>query len=302
VAAGERRRGADGAWEALAAHFAQSRGLDLREAFGADPGRAERLRVSAAGLTLDYSKNLVTERTIELLCELARTRELPGRVRAQLGGAMVNGTEERAVLHTALRGTDAGERLPQAREVQAVRKRMAELARRVRAGDWAGWTGEPVRDVVNIGIGGSHLGPAFATEALGHLRGTSPRCHFVSNVDPRDLEGVLTGLAPARTLFIVASKTFGTLETLENARSARRWLQGAGCPDAALSTSASRQRTCCRCGTGWADATRCGRRSGCRSRWRWAWRPSTSCSPAHTRWTCISAMRRPSPTCRCCWR
>ncbi len=121
------------------------------------------------------------------------------------------------MLHTALRGTDAGERLAQAREVQAVRKRMAELVRRVRAGDWAGWSGEPVRDVVNIGIGGSHLGPVFATEALGHLRGDSPRCHFVSNVDPRDLEGVLAGLAPARTLFIVASKSFGTLETLENA-------------------------------------------------------------------------------------
>lgn len=227
-------RGADAAWEALAGHFAQSRGLDLREAFVTDPGRAQRLRLSAAGLTLDYSKNLVTARTIELLCALARAREVSGRARAQLGGAMVNGTEERAVLHTALRGTDAGERLAQAREVQAVHRRMAELVRRVRAGDWAGWSGEPVRDVVNIGIGGSHLGPVFATEALGHLHGDGTRCHFVSNVDPRDLEVVLAGLAPSRTLFILASKTFGTLETLENARSARRWLQAAGCPQTAL--------------------------------------------------------------------
>ena len=113
-------------------------------------------------------------------------------------------------------------------------KRMAELVRRVRADDWAGWSGEPVRDVVNIGIGGSHLGPVFATEALGHLHDDGTRCHFVSNVDPRDLEVTLAGLAPSRTLFIVASKTFSTLETLENARSARRWLQAAGCPETAL--------------------------------------------------------------------
>ena len=191
-------RGADAAWEALAGHFAQSRGLDLREAFVTDPGRAQRLRLSAAGLTLDYSKNLVTARTMELLCALARAREVSGRARAQFGGAMVNGTEERAVLHTVLRGTDAGERLAQAREVQAVRKRMAELVRRVRADDWAGWSGEPVRDVVNIGIGGSHLGPVFATEALGHLHDDGTRCHFVSNVDPRDLEVTLAGLAPSR--------------------------------------------------------------------------------------------------------
>ena len=234
MATGETGRGATGAWEALAAHFAEARGLDMREAFAADPGRAGRFRLDAAGLTLDYSKNLLTARTVELLCALARERELPARVRAQLGGAIVNGTEERAVLHTALRGSDAGQALAQASEVRAARARMAELVRRVRSGALAGWSGEPVRDVVNIGIGGSHLGPAFATEALGQLRGDSPRCHFVSNVDPRDLEGVLAGLVPARTLFIVASKSFGTLETLENALSARGWLQAAGCPATAL--------------------------------------------------------------------
>jgi len=234
VAAPATERSIDKAWASLGRHCRTLRGFELRAAFAADPLRAQRMRLDAAGLTLDYSKNLLTARSVDLLVALALACELPARVRAQFGGEIVNNTEERAVLHTALRGSDAGARLPQACDVAATRVRMAELAQTVRAGAWLGWSGEPVCDVVNIGIGGSHLGPAFVTEALGHLRGASPRCHFVSNVDPRDLEGVIAGLEPARTLFIVASKSFSTLETLENAQAARRWVLAAGCPEAAL--------------------------------------------------------------------
>lgn len=222
------------AWAALAAHRDAFVGFSLREAFTADPSRGPRMRLQAAGLTLDYSKSLADGRTLDLLFALARERDVAGHARRQFGGAMMNTTERRPVLHTALRGSDAGSALAQAAEVAAVRERIDAIATTLREGAWPGWTGKPVRDVVNIGIGGSYLGPAVVTAALDHLCTAAPRCHFVSNIDPRDLEGVLRTLDPASTLFIVASKSFSTLETLQNALAARRWLAMAGCPEAGL--------------------------------------------------------------------
>jgi glucose-6-phosphate isomerase len=224
----------EAAWSAIEAQRRALSGIDMRALFAADPQRAGRLRLDAAGLTLDYSKNLIDERALALLLQLAEACGVDQRRREQLGGAILNNTEGRAVLHTALRGTQLDTPLPQASEIAAARSRMAQMVARVRAGQWQGWSGEPVRDIVNIGIGGSHLGPSFVTEALGHLHGDGTRGHFVSNVDPRDIESVLQRIAPRQTLFIVASKTFSTLETLENALSARRWLQSAGCPEAEL--------------------------------------------------------------------
>ncbi|HMV70851.1 MAG TPA: glucose-6-phosphate isomerase [Pseudomonadales bacterium] len=218
------------AWNALLQRREQMRGFSLREAFTHDPRRAGRMRLQAAGLTLDYSKSLVDADTLELLLALADERGVGASVRRQFGGEQMNTTERRAVLHTALRGSDAGTTLPEAQAVRAVRERMAAIATRLRDREWTGWSGRAVSDVVNIGIGGSHLGPAFVTAALGHLCGTDVRCHFVSNVDPCDLEGVLRALDPATTLFIVASKSFSTLETLQNALAAQRWLADAGCP------------------------------------------------------------------------
>ena len=218
------------AWRVLLTHREEMRGFSLRTAYAADPQRAQRMCLHAAGLTLDYSKNLVDERTLELLLALARERGVASSVRRQFSGERMNVTEGRAVLHTALRGSDAGATLPEAEAVRAVRARITTIASRLRAGEWLGWSGVPVRDVVNIGIGGSHLGPAFVSGALKHLWGQGIRCHFVSNVDPCDLEDVLHGLDPAGTLFIVASKSFSTLETLQNALAARRWLADAGCP------------------------------------------------------------------------
>lgn len=220
------------AWAALATHRDAFAGFSLREAFAADPSRGSRMRLRAAGLTLDYSKSLVDRRTLELLFALARERDVTGRAKQQFGGSIMNPTERRPVLHTALRGSDAGVALPQATEVAAVRARIAALATALREGAWTGWSGKPVRDVVNIGIGGSYLGPAVVTAALDHLCTAAVRCHFVSNIDPRDLEAVLRTLDPASTLFIVASKSFSTLETLQNALAARRWLAAAGCPEA----------------------------------------------------------------------
>ena len=218
------------AWNAVLARRDGLRGFSLRAAFAADPARAQHMRLQAAGLTLDYSKNLVDGDTMAALLALARERDVAASVRSQFAGETMNPTERRAVLHTALRGSDAGAVLPEAAEVAAVRARIASIACRLREGAWTGWSGRAVRDVVSIGIGGSHLGPAFVTGALGHLCGASPRCHFVSNVDPRDLEDTLGALEPASTLFVVASKSFSTLETLQNALAARRWLSAAGCP------------------------------------------------------------------------
>ena len=222
------------AWLDLAHVRERMADFDMRRAANTDPGRIARYRLHAAGLTLDYSRNRIDETTLQALFALANTCGVPSRVRDQFSGEAVNLTEGRAALHTVLRGTDAGEVLPQQAEVRAMRDRMSSIAERLRDGRWTGWNGQHIRAVVNIGIGGSHLGPYFVADALAHLLPENLSLHFVSNVDPRDLEDTLDGLDPATTFFIVASKTFGTLETLQNASAARQWLLSAGCPEEAL--------------------------------------------------------------------
>jgi glucose-6-phosphate isomerase len=218
------------AYQSLRAHHEDLRGLHLRDLFAADPGRAERFSAEAAGLHLDYSKNRVTDETIQLLIELARESALEERRAAMFGGEHINVSEDRAVLHVALR-------MPQERsllvdgvdvvaEVHRVLDAMATFATRVRSGEWRGHTGKPIRNVVNIGIGGSDLGPVMAYEALRHYSRRDMAFRFVSNVDSTDLVEATADLSAEETLFIVSSKTFSTLETLTNARSARDWLVG----------------------------------------------------------------------------
>lgn len=215
-------------WAALAAHHAAIGNRHLRELFASDPTRAQAFTAEGAGLFLDYSKHRITRDTLPLLVALARAAGVEERRAAMLRGDRINVTENRSVLHTALRlppgehlvveGTDV---VP---GVNAVLDKMAAFADRVRSGAWAGHTGLRIRNVVNIGIGGSDLGPAMATEALRHYSERSMRFRFVSNVDGADMREALIDLEPAETLFIVSSKTFTTLETLTNARTARDWL------------------------------------------------------------------------------
>jgi glucose-6-phosphate isomerase len=216
------------AWKALEAHYEKVRGLHLRTLFEHDPRRGERLTAEAAGLYLDYSKNRVTDETLDLLLRLADESGLRARIDAMFGGEKINVTENRAVLHTALRaprGTsiivDGENVVPQ---VHAVLDKMSAFADRVRSGAWQGHTGKRIRTVVNIGIGGSDLGPVMAYEALRHYSDRAMTFRFVSNVDGTDLVEATRDLDPAETLFIVSSKTFTTLETMTNAASAREWL------------------------------------------------------------------------------
>jgi len=216
------------AWQALGRHFASIRSLHLRDFFAADPGRGERMTAEAAGLFLDYSKNRVTGETLELLVQLAGEAGLRERINAMFRGDKINITENRAVLHVALRApkgaviTVDGENVVP--NVHAVLDKMADLSERVRSGAWKGYTGKRIRNVVNIGIGGSDLGPVMAYEALKHYSDRGLVFRFVSNVDGSDFVEATVGLDPAETLFIVASKTFTTLETMTNAQSARDWL------------------------------------------------------------------------------
>ncbi|GAA4226227.1 glucose-6-phosphate isomerase [Actinomadura meridiana] len=215
-------------WSALAEHQAVLAGRHLRELFADDPGRVGRMTVTAGDLRLDYSKHRVTAETLRLLVALAERAGLRGRIEAMFSGEHINVSEDRAVLHTALR-LPPGEALTVdgqdvSADVHAVLDRMAEFAGRVRAGEWTGFTGKSITTVVNIGIGGSDLGPAMAYEALHDYADAGISCRFVSNIDPADIVGKLADLDPERTLFVVASKTFGTLETLTNAKVARRWL------------------------------------------------------------------------------
>ncbi|MBT2212316.1 MULTISPECIES: glucose-6-phosphate isomerase [Actinomadura] len=217
-------------WSALAEHQAVLAGRHLRELFADDPGRAERMTVTAGDLHLDYSKHRVTAETLGLLVSLAERAGLRERIEAMFSGEHINVSEDRAVLHTALR-LPPGEPLTAdgqdvAADVHAVLDRMAEFAGRVRAGEWTGFTGKPIATVVNIGIGGSDLGPAMAYEALRDFADAGISCRFVSNIDPADIVGTLADLDPERTLFVISSKTFGTLETLTNAKVAREWLVG----------------------------------------------------------------------------
>ncbi len=215
------------AWQALAAHYEQIRDVHLRTLFAADPQRGERLAFEAAGLYFDYSKNRVTDETMRLLVQLAEACGLREKTAAMFSGEKINITENRAVLHVALRAprdqsivVDGQNVVP---EVHTVLEKMASFSERVRSGDWLGHTGKRIRNVVNIGIGGSDLGPVMAYEALKHYSRRDLTFRFVSNVDGTDFAEATRDLDPAETLFIVASKTFTTLETMTNARSARTW-------------------------------------------------------------------------------
>ena len=216
------------AWRALQAHYAALHGEHLRRLFADDPGRGERLTAEAAGIYLDYSKNRVTDETLRLLVQLAEESGLRARIDAMFRGEKVNVTEQRAALHVALRAPASaaiavdGENVVPG--VHAVLERMAAFADRVRSGAWKGHTRKRIRAVVNIGIGGSDLGPAMAHEALQHYASRDLAFRFVANVDGTDLAETLRDLDPASTLFIVCSKTFTTLETMANAAGARAWL------------------------------------------------------------------------------
>ncbi|WP_449370663.1 glucose-6-phosphate isomerase [Thiomonas sp.] len=215
------------AWERLAAHHRQIAPLHLSELFAQDPQRGERMQVEAAGWYFDYAKNRLTEQTLTWLADLARQCGLPGRRDAMFRGEPVNATEKRAALHTALRApkgvqavVDGVDVVP---EVHALLDRMADFAHQVRSSQWRGHTGKPIRNVINIGIGGSDLGPAMACEALQHVCHPGLTLRFVSNIDPADLHLATRGLSAEQTLFIVCSKSFRTFETLTNARAARQW-------------------------------------------------------------------------------
>jgi len=226
-------------WRALQAHHAQVQGLHLRELFAQDPGRAQRMSMEAAGIYFDYSKNRITDETVGLLARLAEGVGLRARIEAMFRGDKINVSEQRAVLHVALRApkgasivVDGENVVPQ---VHAVLERMADFAQRVRSGAWKGHTGKRIRNVVNIGIGGSDLGPVMAYEALKHYSERNLAFQFVSNIDGTDFAEATRDLDAAETLFIVSSKTFTTLETMTNARSARAWsIQGLGGDEAAV--------------------------------------------------------------------
>jgi len=215
------------AWKALQAHYEKVRGSHLRGLFAADSKRGERLTAEAVGLFLDYSKNRVTDETIKLLVELAEESGLRAHIDAMFRGDKINFTEKRAVLHVALRApkgasivVDGENVVPQ---VHAVLDKMADFSNRVRSGEWKGHTGKRIRNVINIGIGGSDLGPVMAYEALKHYSDRAMTFRFVSNVDGTDFAEAVEGLDAAETLFIVSSKTFTTLETMTNAHSGRAW-------------------------------------------------------------------------------
>ncbi len=215
-------------WAALERHHAALSDTHLRELFDADPQRGTRLNLEVDGLLLDYSKHRVTDETVRLLVALAERAGLRQRIDAMFAGEHINVTEDRAVLHVALRAplgarieTDGHDVVP---DVHAVLDKMSAFADKVRDGDWTGATGQRIHTVVNIGIGGSDLGPAMAYEALGDFRSPDIECRFVSNVDGDGAYEVLRGLDPATTLFVVSSKTFTTVETLTNAKTCRAWL------------------------------------------------------------------------------
>jgi glucose-6-phosphate isomerase len=216
------------AWKALAAHHQKVQKLHLRHLFAADPKRGERMTAEAAGLFLDYSKNRVTDETLKLLLRLAEESGLSGQIDAMFRGEKINLTENRAVLHVALRAPKGASIVVDGRnvvpQVHAVLDGMADFSNRVRSGAWKGHTGRRIKNVINIGIGGSDLGPVMAYEALKHYSERSLTFRFVSNVDGIDFAEATRDLDPAETLFIVSSKTFTTLETMTNAESARDWL------------------------------------------------------------------------------
>jgi glucose-6-phosphate isomerase len=215
------------AWQALEAHYSKVRELSLRTLFADDPGRGERMTTEAVGISFDYSKNRVTDETLSLLLRLAEESGLRAGIDAMFRGELINVTEKRAVLHVALRApegqsisVDGQDVVPQ---VHAVLDKMADFSTRVRSGEWKGYTGKPIRNVINIGIGGSDLGPVMAYEALRSFSQRDLTFRFVSNIDATDFFEATRDLDAEETLFIISSKTFTTLETMTNARTARDW-------------------------------------------------------------------------------
>jgi len=226
------------AWKALVAHYQAVRNIHLRQLFADDPQRGERLSAEAAGVYLDYSKNRVTDETLRLLLDLAAARDLRGRIDAMFRWDKINITEKRAVLHVALRAPEGATILVDGvnvvPQVHTVLDKMARFADQVRGGTWLGHTGKRIRNVVNIGIGGSDLGPVMAYEALRYYSDRGMAFRFVSNVDGSDFAEATRDLDPEETLFIISSKTFTTLETMTNARTARAWLVDALGDEAAV--------------------------------------------------------------------
>ena len=227
------------AWKALAAHSKEIGKLHLRELFASDSARGEKLVAEGAGLFLDYSKNRITETTLGLLLQLAEESRLPARIEAMFRGDKINVTEKRAVLHVALRAPKNATILVDGKNVvpavHEVLERMATFSNKIRGGEWAGHTGKRIRNIINIGIGGSDLGPVMAYEALRHYTDRNLTFRFVSNIDGTDFVEATRDLDPAETLFIVSSKTFTTLETMTNAQTARDWLlKGLGDDKAAV--------------------------------------------------------------------
>ncbi|MGD0224752.1 MAG: glucose-6-phosphate isomerase [Terriglobia bacterium] len=226
------------AWKALEAHYPKVRELHLRKLFAEDPNRGERMTAEAVGIYLDYSKNRITDETVRLLLQLAEESGLRSRTDAMFRGEKINVTENRAVLHVALRApqgqsivVDGENVVPQ---VHAVLDKMADFAHRVRSGEWKGHTGKPIRNVVNVGIGGSDLGPVMAYEALRHYSQRNLTFRFVSNIDGTDFAEATHDLDAEETLFIISSKTFTTLETMTNAHTARAWALATLKQDAAI--------------------------------------------------------------------
>jgi glucose-6-phosphate isomerase len=219
------------AWALLDQHYRKLKGVHLRQLFADDRGRGERMTTEAVGLYLDYSKNRITDETLQLLLQLAQETGLRNRIDAMFRGDKINVSEDRSVLHVALRAARGATILHDGRnvvpDVHAVLERMADFSRRVRSGAWKGQTGKRIRNVINVGIGGSDLGPVMAYEALRHYSDRAMTFRFVSNVDGTDFAEAVRDLDPAETLFIISSKTFTTLETMTNARTAREWLLNA---------------------------------------------------------------------------
>jgi glucose-6-phosphate isomerase len=221
------------AWKALAAHYKKMRERHLRDLFAEDPKRGARMTAEAVGITLDYSKNRVIDETVKLLVQLAEESGLRDKIDAMFSGEKINITEKRAVLHVALRAprgasivVDGANVVPQ---VHGVLDKMADFSNRIRSGEWKGHSGKRIRNIVNIGIGGSDLGPVMAYEALKHYSDRAMVFRFVSNIDATDFAEAVHDLDPAETLFIISSKTFTTLETMTNAQTARDWsLKGLG--------------------------------------------------------------------------
>ena len=316
-------------WKKLAAHQKDlaARGVTMKDMFAADKDRFEHMSATFKGkdgqdVLLDYSKNIVDEETLGLLEKLVmEDAKMPEMREKMFTGEKINCTEQRAVLHTALRNRrdrpvyfEGKDVMPKVYEVLEQMRRFTES---VRSGEWRGATGERIHDIVNIGIGGSDLGPCMVCAALKHYASPDLRVHFVSNVDGTHMAETLKEVDPKSTLFVVVSKTFTTLETIANATTAKKWFletTGLGVEAVAkhfvrcrrrprrLRRSALTPRTCLSSGTGLAAATRCGRRWVCRSHSTSAWTTSWSCWRVRARWTITSAPPRSARTCRACLR